>query len=101
MLGGNFKTLSKGQKKWEREEGNVLKIISQGKISFLPEKKKKNQFKTLQAGLVEVGFPRGLERQGTIMDQEETQSVLKGADPCVGITDEMFMSPSPNSYNEA
>ena len=31
--------LSKGQKKWEREEGNVLKIISQGKSSFLPEKK--------------------------------------------------------------
>lgn len=50
---------------------------------------------------MEVSFPRGLERQGTIMDQEETQSVLKGADPCVGIIDEMFMSPSPNSYNEA
>ena len=31
--------LSKGKKKWKGEEGKVLKIISQGKSSLLPEKK--------------------------------------------------------------
>ena len=66
---------------------------------FLKEKVlyflKRNQFKTLQLELGEVGFPRGVEKQGTIMAQEATQSVLKGADPCVGIIDEMFVSPRP------
>ena len=53
-------------------------------LSFLPEK---IQFKTLQAGRVNVGVPRGVERLDATMVQEGTRSVVRRAGPWVGVMD--------------